>query len=161
MFFFNLHGVEEPILTHQCSARLQDELSVVQSNYRIHYSFFFKPRVEHVHREHFTPLSNRTHLKMTENSIHSTRDISRNLAFLISRSRGLSREPSLLASPPPPLFFCRSFKREETVSKQVESRQNYCGKRRFEVISRSSKESIGSHALIDRNKICLSWLCKS
>lgn len=99
--FFNLQVVEEPILTHQCSARLQDELSVVQSNYRIHYSFFFKPRVEHVHREHFTPLSNRTHLKMTKNSIHSTRDISRNLAFLISRSRGLSREPSLLATPHP------------------------------------------------------------
>lgn len=34
---------------------------------------------------------------MTENSIHSTRDISRNLALLISRSRGLSREPSLRA----------------------------------------------------------------
>ena len=100
--FFNLQVVEEPILTHQCSARLQDELSVVQSNYRIHYSFFFKPRVEHVHREHFTPLSNRTHLKMTENSIHSTRDISRKLAFLISRSRGLSLEPSLLATPPSP-----------------------------------------------------------
>ena len=41
---------------------------------------------------------------MTENSIHSTRDISRKLAFLISRSRGLSLEPSLLASPPPPYF---------------------------------------------------------
>ena len=103
--FFNLQVVEEPILTHQCSARLQDELSVVQSNYRIHYSFFFKPGVKHVHRENFTPLSNRTRLKMTEKSIHSTRDISRNLALLISRSRGLSREPSSLATPhPPPLF---------------------------------------------------------
>ena len=110
--FFNLQVVEEPILTHQCSARLQDELSVVQSNYRIHYSFFFKPRVEHVHREHFTPLSNRTHLKMTENSIHSTRDISRKLAFLISRSRGLSREPSLLAAPPPPPHFSVDHLRE-------------------------------------------------
>ena len=110
--FFNLQVVEEPILTHQCSARLQDELSVVQSNYRIHYSFFFKPRVEHVHREHFTPLSNRTHLNMTENSIHSTRDISRNLALLISRSRGLSREPSLLATPPPHPYFSVDHLRE-------------------------------------------------
>ena len=114
--FFNLQVVEEPILTHQCSARLQDELSVVQSNYRIHYSFFFKPGVEHVHRENFTPLSNRTRLKMTEKSIHSTRDISRNLALLINRSRGLSREPSSVATPPPHLFFRRSFKREETVT---------------------------------------------
>ena len=103
--FFNLQVVEEPILTHQCSARLQDELSVVQSNYRIHYSFFFKPGVEHVHRENFTPLSNRTRLKMTEKSIHSTRDISRNLALLINRSRGLSREPSSVATPPPPTYF--------------------------------------------------------
>ena len=54
------------------------------------------------------------------------------------------------------LLFCRSFKRVKTVSKQFERHQNRCGKRHSEIISRTSKESRASHALIDRNHVLAS-----
>lgn len=54
------------------------------------------------------------------------------------------------------LFFCQSSKRVKTVSNQFERHQTRCGKRRSEIISRTSKVSRVSHALIDRNHVLAS-----